>query len=254
MLQTAFDKYASSYDEHFTYSLIGRAQRKRVHHFLNSYLKKKSNILEVNCGTGEDAIWLSNKGHKVLATDLSPEMISTATKKDMYNKIRFKTLDANAIDTLNENFDLIFSNFGGLNCLNENELKLFLDKASQSLLHNGLLIMVFISSNCTIEKWYFKLKGKTLRRNETCSESFIENDKFTTYYYSPEKVEQLAHGKFNLLELKPIGLFIPPSYIENKIKKYPLLFKLLVSLESIFGKISWFANKADHYFIALKKT
>jgi ubiquinone/menaquinone biosynthesis C-methylase UbiE len=38
-------------------------------------------ILEVNCGTGEDALWLSAQNYEVTATDISEAMIGVAKAK-----------------------------------------------------------------------------------------------------------------------------------------------------------------------------
>ena len=114
----SFDKHAQNYDDAFTFSTIGQAQRKRVYLFLSEILKENNlNILELNCGTGEDANYLTSKGHRVLATDISAEMISQAKKK--YPTINFQTLDITSISLeqpdsllagmLDEKFDVIFS-------------------------------------------------------------------------------------------------------------------------------------------------
>jgi len=254
MLQKAFDKYASQYDQHFTYSLIGKEQRKRVYRHLISDIKNSNSVLEVNCGTGEDAIWLAKQNKQIIATDISSEMISIAKKKDTENKIDFQTLNAIHINSISDTFDVIFSNFGGLNCLNEDELKLFFNAAHLKLNKTGIMILVFISSNCIWEKWYFKLKGKFFRRkHKSAVDTTINNESFSTYYYSPDDIAVYTMNDFKIIKLKPIGLFIPPSYMESKMKKYSLLFKMLVKLEGLFGNISRLANKADHFYIALEK-
>src|SRR4051812_33151890 len=82
MPESAFDSYAETYDSHFTQSAIGKLQRERVRIFLSKHLKKMPlNILEINCGTGEDAFWMADKGHKVTATDGSEEMIKVCINK-----------------------------------------------------------------------------------------------------------------------------------------------------------------------------
>src|SRR6185436_3926462 len=80
--RSAFDGAACAYDEEFTNTPIGRLQRSRVQHFLKRSLHKNSlSILEINCGTGEDAIWLTKNGHEVVATDASEKMIDVVKRK-----------------------------------------------------------------------------------------------------------------------------------------------------------------------------
>ena len=79
----AFDTLAAEYDLQFTTSLVGREQRRCTRKWLSRVVagQNKLQILEINCGTGEDALWLSKMGHEVIATDQSPAMIAKAKQK-----------------------------------------------------------------------------------------------------------------------------------------------------------------------------
>ena len=57
-----FDAIAEEYDRIFTDSVIGKAQRSLVHAALNDRFYMGQRILELNCGTGEDAILLASQG------------------------------------------------------------------------------------------------------------------------------------------------------------------------------------------------
>ena len=73
-MPSPFDIMAETYDADFTYTTIGALQRQQVWNHLQDILKKgapEMNILEINCGTGEDAIKLARLGHTVTATDRS---------------------------------------------------------------------------------------------------------------------------------------------------------------------------------------
>src|SRR5882757_9686599 len=78
---TVFDQLAAKYDQSFTDSIIGRAQRDAVWNILTNTFKANDNILELNCGTGEDAIFLAGRGVSVFACDASQEMIATAEER-----------------------------------------------------------------------------------------------------------------------------------------------------------------------------
>jgi ubiquinone/menaquinone biosynthesis C-methylase UbiE len=81
--KTPFDQSAAAYDADFSFSMIGRAQRDIVHEYLENNLNfgKVLRILELNCGTGEDALFFAKKGADVLATDISEKMLETAKEK-----------------------------------------------------------------------------------------------------------------------------------------------------------------------------
>ena len=117
-MDASFDKAASNYDDTFTKTDIGKMQRALVYAELSKHLISVQNILEINCGTGEDAIWFAKQNFTVTATDISPKMIEVAKSKANLN---FSVADINSMATTfeGEKFDLLFSNFGGLNCLSK---------------------------------------------------------------------------------------------------------------------------------------
>ena len=79
-IMEVFDHAASTYDETFTNSCVGEAQREQVWKYVDKHLNKFNNVLEVNCGTGEDAHRWKFRGKDVVGTDISPEMIRIARK------------------------------------------------------------------------------------------------------------------------------------------------------------------------------
>ena len=77
----AFDTLAENYDAHFTRSSIGRAQRDAVWRKAVEVFRGELSILELNCGTGEDALFLASQGHRVTALDASRAMIDRASQR-----------------------------------------------------------------------------------------------------------------------------------------------------------------------------
>lgn len=255
-----FDIAARNYDQAFTNSKIGTLQRKQVYKYLNKHLlvKKQLNILEINCGTGEDAIWLTQNGHQVLATDASQEMISIAKNKNNSHNAVFQQIPIQELNQLeNENsFDLIFSNFGGLNCLNKDEFNEFLKQSKRLIKPNGNLVLVIMPKNCIWDNFYLFLKGKWKhvgRRNSLDSVLVNVNGQLVnTWYYNPKDI--LILGKELLLTIshKPIGFFVPPSYLESFFKKKKLLLSCLEWLDRFASRLSFLSRFSDHYIIHFK--
>ena len=165
-MQQAFDTIAEKYDASFTHSIIGKEQRQIVWGYLEKTLlnHKNLNILELNCGTGEDALWFAKKGHKVLATDISEKMLEIAEQKiitaGLNSIVQTLQIDIkNIIDfQLKEKFDLIFSNFGGMNCMSFEEMEKLTSEVKKLLKPGGQLIMVVMPAFCLWETIYFVLK------------------------------------------------------------------------------------------------
>jgi SAM-dependent methyltransferase len=84
-----FDSEALIYDQNFTYSKIGKAQREIVWTHLSNLIKyaKIKSVLEVNCGTGEDALFLNKKEISVLPTDVSEKMVELALAMNSESKL-----------------------------------------------------------------------------------------------------------------------------------------------------------------------
>src|SRR5438128_208539 len=76
-----FDRLADEYDALFTFSIVGRLQREVVWERALATFAPGSHILELNCGTAEDALFLARAGMKVTACDASSRMIMQARKK-----------------------------------------------------------------------------------------------------------------------------------------------------------------------------
>lgn len=261
-LPSAFNPYASTYDQDFTFSEIGKLQRLQVWQYLKPYLKNQKNILEINCGTGHDAIQLGKAGHQVLATDLSDKMISEGQKKlkqqkkelpVSFQQVNFLELQEQLQD---QQFDIIFSNFGGLNCINPIDTKLLRPVFYNLLSTNGLLFLTYMSSACLWERFYYNFKGnrKAARRRRSSDPVMakVANSAIPIWYYAPPQLKEIFRDQFQCLQIKPIGLFVPPSYLEHYFKSKTKLLKALHKLDSLFSA-SIFANYADHFVIVFRK-
>ncbi len=258
-----FDHYATSYDLHFTQSGIGKAQRALVWQRLKDHLHSKKKILELNCGTGEDAIQLAKLGHNVLATDASSGMMEVAKSKCHaitvplnlnFTQASFSELNEKVKD---ENFDLVFSNFGGLNCADEVVLKKLAFDLSALLNSNGKLFMVVMGRSCIWEQLYFLLKAQNIkafrRKSKSGVNTTVSGTSFKTFYYSPTEITNIFSGNFMLDSLHPVGLFVPPSYLEPFFERNKMLLKFFGFLDKSLHNFSFLADYADHFVIVLKK-
>jgi hypothetical protein len=81
----------------------------------------------------------------------------------------------------------------------------------------------------------------------------IAGEKMFTYYYSPQELSDAFKPYFKPVLCRPIGLFIPPSFLNNRFKKPGLFFSILLGLEKLFGGIAAFSDHADHYMMILEK-
>jgi SAM-dependent methyltransferase len=257
MQHEAFDAYAPDYDNHFTQTRIGIAQRNRVHKLLVPLLENCSTITELNCGTGEDALLFAKRGLTVYATDGSQGMINTAKQKNAaYNNVVVSAADLRFPEQLpGQTVDLIFSNFGGLNCLSPEELKQLAPELKKRLRFGGIAVFVIMGRNCWWEQFYFTLKRdkrKHRRKSNTPAAADIGGQVVNTWYYSPKEFAALFLPHFEIKNAEPVGLFVPPSYLEPFFAGKSFLFSVLVKLDQLLAHGNWCADAADHYLIVLK--
>ena len=101
-LASPFEALASSYDDTFTRTCIGTRMRRAVWRRLDAAFRSGDRVLELGCGTGEDAVHLAGRGVVVLATDPADGMVVEARAKagraGLEDRVTARTLDAGRLD------------------------------------------------------------------------------------------------------------------------------------------------------------
>ncbi len=280
---SAFDATAEIYDSEFTETAVGKMQRQLLWDFLEKIFLEKKNwqVLELNCGTGQDAVWMAEHGAEILATDISEKMIEVARRKfseflKMKNpdsSLSLRMTDCAKIDFQvcsildapekfsEKKFDLIFSNFGGFNCLAPTDIENFGNQFSKILKPGGRFVAVVMSKFCWWESLYFLLKfqWKNIFRRATGQPVLakLSDDIFVeTWYFSPGEFQNLLFSKnedfqnFKIEAIQPIGFWLPPSYLNSFFEKRPRFLASLNFLEKRF-RHPFFAKSADHFLISM---
>lgn len=257
----AFSKQAAVFDELYNTDEIIQYKRTRVRNHVLQYLKARSSILELNCGTGEDALFFARHGHHVHATDIADGMLHQVEAKlhasQNDGQISFELCSFTQLQTLQNRgpFDLIFSNFGGLNCTGE------LDKVLQSfsslLKPGGSVTLVIITKFCLWETLLvFKRKFKTAFRrffSDKGRKAHVEGTYFICWYYNPSYIIRHLKNDFDVLSIEGLCTLVPPAYIQNFARKYPRLFSSLKNKEDKWAARWPWKYIGDYYIISLKK-
>ncbi len=256
-----FDFAASNYDNKFSFSLIGNKLRQQVWDYLDKAIddNQQLNILELNCGTGEDACYLAEKGHIITATDESFEMINIVnekiSKRKLNGKLFTKQLGFEQIDDLfkEKNIDLVFSNFGGLNCICPDKLKKLSQDIKKVIKDDGKFVAVVMSKLCLWEIFYYSFKlnySEAFRRRGSQPKNVRMNKSLIdTWYYSPKEFVKIFDDNFIPEIIKPVGIILPPPYSKNYFDNKISLLNFFEKIESLFSSVSFFAKYSDHFLI-----
>lgn len=253
---TAFDRVASSYDELFTHTTIGRAQRKHVWSRLLAAFPPGSRILELNCGTGEDARFLARSGRSVVACDASPAMIAIARRRDqeeggLANLEHFEIANE-ALGSLSveKPFDGAFSNFSGLNCLAD--LKPVARNLAKLVRPGGPVLVCLWSRVCPAEVLWYLLHGqpkKAVRRFSGKATARLGEMTISVAYPTVREVRRFFSPWFRLSSRRAVGLFVPPSYVERWISEHQKLLARLEWLDRLCAEWPILRDAGDHMLL-----
>lgn len=256
----AFSRQSAVFDAIYAPNLIIQYKRERVRRHLLQYLPAHSSILELNAGTGEDALYFAGLGHQVHATDLSEGMLEKLRDKvqmhGLGNSISTEMCSFNELEKLKERgpYDLIFSNFAGLNCTAD--LQGVLQSFDPLLKPGGLVTLVLLPPFCLWEMT-LALKGNfkaAFRRfnSKHGSPAHIEGAHFTCWYYRPSFVQENLPA-YTHFRTEGLCTIVPPSYFEGFPLKRPKLFTALKKLEEKWSAAWPWRNTGDYYIITLQK-
>ena len=262
----AFDALAPTYDADFTESVIARYLRGLVQDRLLQHFQAGNPVLELGCGTGEDALFLAQRGVRVTATDSSEAMLAAARAKLGGNplvqveRLDMRELQASSFQlpaSINQPsaFAGAFANFGAVNCLSEwRTLAAWL---SERVMPGGIVGLGVMSPLCLWEPLWHGLHGNlatATRRWKRKGATFNTGGSPITIHYPT--IRRLQHDFsewFTCTDVRPLGVFLPPSDVYGAIEKRPALLRMLMELEQQFGHWTVLAPFADHYWIEFKR-
>jgi SAM-dependent methyltransferase len=253
---SAFDSAATGYDIGFTRTAIGAAMRSAVWARCAARFPAGSHILEMNCGTGEDALWLAGRGIAVLATDVSPAMLQIAANKlaaaPAPAAVRFERLAWEDLESFAAGpFDGVLSNFGGLNCVAD------LKAAARALgpkMRAGATAILCIMGPVVPWEWvWFLGHGDPRRAFRRLRRGGARWSGITIHYPSIATTRRAFRPQFRVSRVSALGALLPPPYIEKWIGRHPRTLAALDRLERRFETRWPLPQLADHYVIELER-
>ena len=142
-----FHQIAPRYAELWSETSKGRAQREQVWREIDRLFKAGDRVLDLGCGTGDDAVHLMSRGVSALGIDSAPGMVEIARTRG----VAAKRMAIEVLGSLEDVFDGAISNFGALNCVAD------LDKLSEELARlvrpQGKLALCVMSRFCWRTDW-----------------------------------------------------------------------------------------------------
>jgi ubiquinone/menaquinone biosynthesis C-methylase UbiE len=256
-----FDAVAECYDDTFTTSRIGSAQRKQVWQELDRVFGPGQRILELNCGTGVDAVHMAAQGIEVWACDSSPRMIDVARRRVASSRlaaeVHLHRLPTEQIQSLEPAvpFDGVFSNFGGLNCVED--LSAVARSLSSSLKPGAAAVLCVMGRYVAWEMVWFGLQGRPKQAVRRWGRQPIAvrlgDDSVACWYRSVRNIELTFRSYFRLRRWKGVGVSIPPSYLERQAGRFPRIMRSLEGADPYLGRTPLLRGLADHLLLTFDK-
>ena len=245
----AFDVMATSYDRLWTDSPVGRLQREAFWRHAGDYLKNAKNVLDIGCGTGEDAARLTRSGIRVTAIDISPQMVAMARKR----AVDARVLPIERLGVLNRSFengsfDAAISNFGALNCVER--LENIREPLAKLVAPGGYAILCGLGRFCLWESAWFLLSGDLRKARRRWRGEASTSSGIKVFYHSVRKFRKSLSPDFRLLEHTGIGICVPPSYVRCVSDR---VLRRAARLDRTLEPLRVFRAFADHTLLVFRR-
>ncbi len=254
----AFDSIAPRFDAELE-NEITVVLRRRVYSVVESLVDKGASIIDINCGTGIDAMYFAKQGNRVTAIDVSTGMISEANRKmgtfardnPRFLVGSFERLSPDALPPA----DLTFSNFGGLDCTND--LSLVAEGVAAITKPGGYFVGVIMPRFSLWESLAYLLRGQFLHsirrfKAHTPATGFGQNS-FPVRYYSPRQVRLVFKKYFSLKGIIGLNIVSPTPQSVGFVRRHPHLTKVLRRVEGLIESVPPLRSFGDHYIIILQR-
>ena len=256
MPAAVFDQFAHDYDERFG-GLVGQLFRRATWRWLDAAFGPGDSVLELSCGTGEDALHLAGRGVRLLATDASAGMLEIAGRKvaGAGSKVEFRHLAIEQIVTLAgefpRGFDGAFSNFGGLNLVADLSA---VARSLGALVRPGGRVVFCIMGPWVPWEWaWFLAHGDPARAFRRLEPGGATWRGVKVRYPSIRKARRAFAADFKFLRAGALGVLVPPPYTERWARRHVRMISMLERWERRIESWPLVPWLGDHYVLQLER-
>jgi len=240
-------------------------------------------VLELGCGTGEDAVHLGRHGVRVLATDASLGMVAAARRKvaaaGLADLVEVHQLAVEELSRLGSQrrpeapsssaalsppgseqaapwaagppFDGAFSSFGGFNCVRG------LHGAARDLaavLRPGAHLLLCVMGPLVPWEWgWFLLRGRPAKAFRRLHRGGVAWRGVAIRYPAIGAMKRTFAPEFQARRTAALGALLPPSYAEPWAARHPRLLARLDRWERRWETLPPLPWLADHYLLELER-
>ncbi len=280
----AFNAAAPTYDADYgPANAIMTAFRARSLAVLDAALPREGLLLELGCGTGVEAAALARIApeRRILATDLSPEMLKQAQQRaaaeGVAAQLEWRQMAAGAVGTLAQaypgGFAGAYSSFGALNC--EPDLRRVAAGLAALLPPAAPFVLSVINRWCLWEMAWYGAHGDWARARRRARP--IPPARFPDHphsrsipreggpgglgltslpirYFTPSDMRCAFAPYFVVERQEGMGVALPPPSLAPWLARRPRLASLLTGWERRLRSVPAAAWLGDHVLMVLRRT
>ena len=253
----AFDSVAESFEDSLE-NEITRRFRQKVYLTIQRILPSGSTILDINCGVGIDAVNLAKLGYFVTGVDLAPKMIEQAKARAQRERanIKFEVASFEDLSSLaGQTFDLVLSNFGGLNCVES--LEGTAKEIARVTRPGGYFVSTVMPR---VSPWEI-ISGLARLNTQSAFRRFRNNVTasgfrgitFIVHYHSVRSFLSSFSEWFTRMQMLGMNIISPPPHATTFVTRHAHLTKWLSRMEDVLATLPGFRSVGDHYLLVLSR-
>lgn len=263
----AFDQAAQNYDELYQGNQVMAWMRQESLAVLQETFPPGSHLLEIGCGTGEEALALAGQGYSIVATDISPAMIELCRRKAAAKGspgIAWRVVPAGQMEGLlaehgPATFDGAYASFGGLNC--EPDLAPVATTVARLLRPGARLVCSIMGRWCAWEIAWGLLHLRPREAFRRLGQNWIGAGlaspggtlSVPVRYYTPRSFARAFEPHFRVGATRGLPVLLPPPYLDHILERHPGLLPRLARAERRVRDRFPFHSLGDHFLLIMER-
>ena len=254
----AFSLTAEKYDSFAQDHPHLTRMRNKVYGHVQRMVPAGAHILELNAGTGTDAVQLAQRGYRVHATDVAPGMLDRLRGKvrdlDLGDRITVEERSFLSLANVpGAPFDAVFSDLGGLNCVPD--LSPVIAQLPNVLRPGGTVTWVLMPHVCLWEmaevfRGHFRLAFRRFSRHAVRAN--LEGLHFDVYYFSPQQALGWFGRDYETIALEGLSVLTPTAESKSFARMFPRLYRSLAWLDDRLSPHWPWSGWGDFYMLSLR--
>ncbi|MBV8845977.1 MAG: class I SAM-dependent methyltransferase [Bryobacterales bacterium] len=197
-MNSPFDTVAPDYQHLWSDTGRGRSQRSEVWRHIDPLFRQGDRVLDIGCGTGDDALHLCGFGVRVVGLDSSPRMVQIARTRGVHARL----MPLEDLSRLKSSYAGAISNFGALNCVRD--LRPVAEDLSRVIRPGGPLAICLMGKFALVEilRFIARLEWQRAARRWSGRTTWRGLD---IYYHAWRQVQKDFAPTFVMHKRVPIG-------------------------------------------------